>query len=95
MKVKIEFLALPSLTKVIGARRIEIEVNEGTPKNVLDSLLKKFGRSAKEALLDDKGKLDRAIQILLNGEKWIPHDKLDSTLKDGDTLIFMMLVAGG
>ena len=95
MKVNVELLGLPSLTNVIGTKRIQLEINKGTPRNVLDSLVKKFGSSIKEALFDNEGKLEQAIQVLLNGKEWITHDKLDTTLKDNDSLIFMMLVAGG
>lgn len=95
MKINIEFLGLPNLTKGIGTKRIQLDVDQGTPQNVLDNLVKKFGHPINEALFDKEGKLDAAIQVLLNGQDWITHDKLDIPLKDNDSLIFMLLVAGG
>lgn len=95
MKANIEFFGLPNLTKAIGAKRIQLEVSQGTPKNILANLTKKFGKPVKDTLFDNKGNLDHAIQILRNGKEWITHDKLNTKLKDGDTITFMMMVAGG
>ena len=35
------------------------------------------------------------IQIALNGKSFIPSDKHHTPLNEGDSLIFMMLLAGG
>lgn len=95
MKINVEFLGLPSLTKAIGAKRVELDLNNGTLGNVLDSLVTKFGRHVKEALFDRENKLDISIQVLLNGKEWLSRDRRDINLNEGDALTFMMLVAGG
>jgi molybdopterin converting factor small subunit len=35
------------------------------------------------------------IQIALNGKSFIPVDKHDTLLEDGDSIVFMILLAGG
>jgi molybdopterin converting factor small subunit len=39
--------------------------------------------------------LDPVIQILLNGEKWVTHDRLDTRLQDGDEVMLALMLAGG
>ncbi len=63
--------------------------------DLLEYLLARYGRKARQALCDERGKLDPVIQVLLNGEEWITHDQLDTVLQDGDDIILMMLMAGG
>jgi molybdopterin converting factor small subunit len=35
------------------------------------------------------------IQIALNGKSFIPLDKQNTLLEDGDSIVFMILLAGG
>jgi molybdopterin converting factor small subunit len=95
MKINVEFLGLPDLTRIVGAKRIELDLGNATVREVLNYLITRFGRQVKELLLDQEGKLDLGIQILLNEKDWISHDKMDINLCEGDTITFMMLVAGG
>lgn len=95
MKVKIEFLGFPDLIKALGSKQIELSLNQERLKDVLESLEDKFPHHIRDALLDRAGKLDPAVQVLLNGQEWLTHDSLDTKLNDGDKLTFMMLVAGG
>lgn len=97
MKVKIEILGLPALSQALGKREIELNVpgNTVTIRRVIDHIIQKFGPSAKKALFDHEGTLDSTIQIAVNGEKFITRDKLNTTVNAGDSLTFMLLMAGG
>ena len=97
MKIKIEVVGLPALSQALGKRETEINVPDRrvTIRKVIDHLTQQFGPSAKKALYHPKGDLDFTIQIALNGKKFITRDKLDTSLKGGDTLTFMLLMAGG
>ena len=44
---------------------------------------------------DEKGNFDVIIQIALNEKTFIPADKPHTALSEGDTLTFMLLLAGG
>lgn len=95
MKVKIEIVGVPMLSDVIGKKKFELEVPGTTVKDLLEELIRKYGTKVRNVLYGEKGTFDPMIQIALNGEKWIPADQHDTTLRDGDTLIFMILLAGG
>jgi molybdopterin converting factor small subunit len=39
--------------------------------------------------------LDPVIQVLLNGKEWVTHDRLDTVLQDADSVVLMIMMAGG
>jgi molybdopterin converting factor small subunit len=88
-------MALPALAKALGSKKLEIEFPGETVADLVDCLAERYGKAAKEALLDEEGNLDSIVQILINEEKWVVHDELDVPLKDGDSVILMLLVVGG
>lgn len=95
MKVSLKILALPMLSQAVGAKELTIDFEGETVNDLIEYLVKRFGRQAKKALCDEKGELDLMIQILLNEKEWVTHDRLDTPLQEGDTLAFMFLAAGG
>lgn len=95
MKVNVRLMALPALIKAMGGKKVEVDFPGETVADLLDHIVARYGRAAKQALLDDEGHLDTIIQILVNEKHWIVHDELDVPLKEGDSVIFMLLVAGG
>jgi len=88
-------MALPALARAMGGRKLKVDFPGETVGDLLDHIVKRYGRAAKEALLDEEGQLDTIIQILINEKEWVVHDELDLPLKEGDSVIFMLLVAGG
>ncbi len=95
MKVRVEIVGVPMLSDVIGMKKFELDVPGKSVKDLLEELTRKYGVKVRKVLYDEKGAFDPMIQIAVNGEKWIPADRHDTTLNDGDTLIFMILLAGG
>ena len=95
MKVEVRLMALPTLAKAIGGKRVEVSFAGGTVADLLDHLVEQHGPAAGEALLDEEGDLDSIIQILINEEQWVVHEDLDVPLKDGDSVVLMLLVVGG
>jgi MoaD family protein len=95
MKVRIEIVGVPMLSDVIGKKKFELNVPGKTVKDLIEELIRKYGTKVRKVLYAEKGTFDPMIQIALNGEKWIPADRHDTKLNDGDTLIFMILLAGG
>lgn len=94
MRVNLKVL-LPTLPEVMGGKELQVEFEGETVRDLFEYLLTRYGRKARQALCDKRGRLDPVIQVLLNGEEWITHDRLDTALRDGDEVIFMMLLAGG
>lgn len=93
MKVKLEFF-LPVLPEVIGGRKLEVEFAGETISDLIEYLVARYGRHARQALFDEKGELDPVVQVLRNGEG-VFHDQLDTALQDGDSVVFMVMMAGG
>lgn len=94
MKVNLKVL-LPKLPEVIGRKELQVEFSGETINDLIEHLIAQYGRRAKQALYDKTGELDPVIQVLLNGETWVTQDQLDTVLRDGDSLILMMMMAGG
>ena len=94
MKVNLRIF-LPKLPEAIGRKELEVEFAGGTIHDLIDHLVTRYGRKAEQALWDEKGELDPVVQVLLNGEVWITRDQLDTALQDGDSVVLMMMMAGG
>lgn len=94
MRVNLKIL-LPTLPEVIGRKELEVVFVGETVNDLIDHLITRYGRKAKQALYDETGDVDLVIQVLLNGEKWITRDHLDTVLQDGDNVALMMMMGGG
>ena len=94
MKVHLKVF-LPVLPEAIGRKELEVEFAGETVNDLIEHLLSRYGRKARQALYDSEGELDPVIQILLNGERWVTHDRLDTVLHDGDDVVIMLMLAGG
>lgn len=94
MRVHLQVL-LPTLPEAIGGKELEVEFAGQTVNDLLEHLIAQYGRKAKQALYDEKGELDPVVQVLLNGQEWVPHDRLDTVLHNGDHVALMAMIAGG
>jgi MoaD family protein len=86
---------LPALPEALGGKELEVEFAGETVSDLIEHLVEQYGRKARQALHERDGQLDPVVQILLNGREWITHDRLDTALQDGDSLILMLMLAGG
>jgi MoaD family protein len=86
---------LPVLPEAIGRKELQVEFAGETVHDLIEHLIARYGRKARLALYDRSGQLDPVVQILLNGEQWVTHDRLDTVLQDGDDVMLMMMLAGG
>lgn len=94
MKVHLKIF-LPVLPEAVGGKELQVEFAGETVNDLIEHLIARYGRKARQALCDKKGQLDPIVQILLNGEKWVPHDQLDTVLHDGDEVMLMIMLGGG
>jgi len=76
--------------------RLEREVAEGTTvRDILNQFSREYGRFT-EAVFDVKAqKQTESANIYLNGRILEMADGLATRLKDGDTLTFVTIIAGG
>ena len=95
MKIQIESIGLPTLSKLIG-KKSQLEMSDGTVADVISNIVDRIGRQADKILLDPEGQLDMTIQVMVNDEGFLPRDEYSQRLlKDGDKVKFMLLVGGG
>jgi sulfur carrier protein ThiS len=95
MKIQIESLGLPTLSKLIG-KTSQVEMADGTLTDVVSHIVGRMGQPARKILLDQTGQLDLSIQVMVNDESFLPRDEYSQrVLKDGDKVKFMLLVGGG
>ena len=95
MKIQIESLGLPTLSKLIG-KKLQLEMPDGPVADIVSYIIDRNGRPARKILLDQKGHLDLAIQVMVNDEGFLPRNEYSQrVLKDGDKVKFMLLVGGG
>ena len=74
MKVHLKII-LPVLPEAVGRKEFDVEFAGETVNDLLQHLVAQYGRKAKQALYDERGELDPVIQVLLNGQEWITHDR--------------------
>ena len=95
MKIQIESLGLPTLSKLIG-KKSQLEMADGTLADLVVRIVDRHGPRAGKILLDQEGQLDMAIQVMINDEGFLPRNEYSQrNLKDGDAVKFMLLVGGG
>ena len=95
MKIQIESIGLPTLSKLIG-KKSQLEMADGTLADLVARIVDRHRRQAGKILLDQEGQLDMAIQVMINDEGFLPRSEYSQRiLKDGDSVKFMLLVGGG
>jgi len=95
LKIQVESLGLPTLASIIG-KKADIELNGTTVADLVGQITKRHGTRTKQVLLDSRGQLDMAIQVMVNDEGFLPRSEYSQRiLKDGDSVKFMLLVGGG
>jgi len=95
LKIQVESLGLPTLSKLIG-KKSEIEMADGTVADLITHIVSRSGREARKILLDQSEQLDMTIQVMVNDEGFVPRNELSQrALKDGDSVKIMLLVGGG
>ena len=95
MKITVEFLSLPNITKIIGSKSVSLNFTGRTIKDLINEITNKYGEKVRGFLLDESGNLDMILKVHLNKKEWISTDLMDRQLKDGDLITIMMLVGGG
>jgi molybdopterin converting factor small subunit len=95
MKINVELLGLPMVSDIVGKEKFELDIPGKTVKDAIAELIRRYGKTVRNAFFDKEGNYDLLIQIVLNRKSFITADKYDTLLNEGDSLIFMMLLTGG
>ena len=95
MKIQVDFLSLPKITKIVGSKTISFDLQGNTIIDLINEMSNKYGEEINQFLLDESGKLDTVFKIMINKKQWISRHRMNTSLKEGDRATFMMLVGGG
>jgi molybdopterin converting factor small subunit len=95
MHAKVRLVGFYGLSRSLGREEVVVRFEGRTLKDLLDHLTREYGAGVAKALLDDEGRLDPAVQVIRNGEEWIRREGLSAELQEGDSIVFLLLVAGG
>ncbi len=95
MYVKIRIVGCPSLVKLIGKEGV-LECTKGSIKDLVDTMIGRYGSAASDAILDKTGNFERNIQVVINDRNYVKLQDFEKILlKDEDTVTFMEFIAGG
>ena len=72
----------------------EIDLEEGTIKEVFDALIAEYGSDFEKRLFKD-GNLNRFVNVFLNGEDIRYLSGLDTEVKGSDEISILPAVSGG
>ena len=82
--------------KILGAREISIEMPEGTMlKGLITELDRRSDEQLGRHLFNENGTRNDGVRIFLNGRDVRFLDKSETSITDGDIILFLPVLAGG
>jgi len=91
MKVNVNAYSMAVLSDVFKKKKqIQVEMSGSTLQDLVQILKQKYGKPLQKALLDEEGQVSWDVRIIKNMEEFLGDDRMNSTLKEGDTLYFMV-----
>jgi hypothetical protein len=89
MKIHLNFKGIPILYKALNKKwEFDFEFPGKTLRELLDSLIRKYGHPMKTAIIDNNGDIDMEIRVVLNNIKYLTDNRMTTILNDGDSLTF-------
>ena len=88
----VEVKVTANLQKMVGGKR-SVQAEGASVRELLDDLDSRYPGFKKQIVTD--GQIHRFVNIYLNDEDIRFLDKLDTPLKEGDTLSILPALAGG
>jgi adenylyltransferase/sulfurtransferase len=91
MSINIELSG--GLAQIAGHKKATVKAS--TLHDVLEKLSKRYGKEFEKRLFDGGGKPRRFINIYVNGRDYRFLEKLNTKLREGDSVFLIPAVAGG
>lgn len=95
MNVKVKFIGLPDMKRILGGKEIALQLEGVTFGDLLKHLKQLYGETLHKALLNDRGLVDNSVQVIRNELVQVAREDLSLHLKEGDTITFLFMMAGG
>jgi len=94
MRVTVKFFT--ALREIVGKKEEEFEFSKGTTiKEVLRHLSESYGRTFKEYIYNEKGRIKSHLEFLINGKSITTLQGFETKVKDGDKIAIIPPVGGG
>jgi molybdopterin converting factor small subunit len=93
--IRVEFMGFPMVEERLGKKSVETDVRHGTLRDVIECLIREHGKTMKETFYREDDRLDPIIQVSLNGASFLLADHMDRPVREGDSVAFMLMLAGG
>jgi len=95
MRINLKFIVVTGAQEAFGATEFSFELAGSNVGDLVREIMEKYGTPSKRVFLT-KGHYEPSLQIILNGRKYVPPERMDEfPLQAGDTIIFAHLVEGG
>lgn len=88
--IRVKFLTM--LRNIVGEDTVETGIeSKETVSRLVEYLCQRYGEKFSEAVLNEDGNLKEYVKVILNGKEV----GSEARLKDGDTVLIFVPVAGG
>jgi molybdopterin converting factor small subunit len=91
MRIQVTFRGIAHLYKIMNKKwTIDIDISGNTVRDVVNTLISKYGSAIKQSLLDQQGDIDMEMRLVHNERVFLQYgERMDAPLNDGDKLWFM------
>lgn len=91
MKVHLKIEGIPLLYKSLKKKKaLDFNFSGTTLRDLIDSLVQKYGPGVTKALLDKKGEIDMELRVVINQSDHLSYGhRMEAVIHDGDTLHLM------
>jgi len=83
------------VSTTILEKRAEIDIEADHVEEVLKMIMERYGEKMKGRIFDEEGKLNKFLDIFVNGRNINLLNGLDTELRDGDSITVLRVVSGG
>ncbi|GAB4253834.1 MoaD/ThiS family protein [Deferrisoma sp.] len=94
MAVTVTFHGFPEIRRAAGTTEFRIEPDPPTLGALLEALRER-GVPVAERLVTPECHVQDTVQVIRNGDQWLPRDRPDTPLRPGDEITFLFMMAGG
>jgi MoaD family protein len=92
MKLLVKLLR--PFSEIVGKKELELEFDDGTISNLLESMVDKYPK-LKDELYTKEDRVSEYVCIFVNDKPLSALNGVDTRLKDGDEVLFFIPVSGG
>jgi hypothetical protein len=91
VKIHLKIEGMPQLYKLFHKKKaIDVEFSGSTLRDVTTALIKKYGPGVRKAVFDKFDEIDMELRVVVNMTDHLSYgERMDTPLKDGDTLHLM------